>query len=164
MGMSDEEFMEFRRRCNKVSFNLRKNQYAKMLAIQKTRLEDIINDIKGAEDSDARGQLKWKDKYGWEAKKEQDALIDRSDGRKWDINKSKTSRNVSVFAKAEQILADDERTVFQYKQDLGRLEERTFQYLKDVGVVNDESDLERLVVESKAVNSENRGDVLAWIS
>ena len=28
LGMTDEEFMAFRRRCNKISYNLRKNQYA----------------------------------------------------------------------------------------------------------------------------------------
>ncbi len=37
MGFKDEdEFMEFRRRCNKISYNLRKNQYMQMLQIRKT--------------------------------------------------------------------------------------------------------------------------------
>lgn len=43
MGFKDkDEFMEFRMRCNKISYNLRKNQYAKMLAVRRDRLEDRV--------------------------------------------------------------------------------------------------------------------------
>ena len=30
---SEDDFMEFRKRCNKIAYNLRKNQYAHMLAM-----------------------------------------------------------------------------------------------------------------------------------
>lgn len=33
LHMTPEQFMQFRRRCNKVSYNLRKNQYAQLLAV-----------------------------------------------------------------------------------------------------------------------------------
>lgn len=32
MGMTEEEFTAFRKRCNTISYNLRKNQYAQLLA------------------------------------------------------------------------------------------------------------------------------------
>lgn len=40
MGFATEdEFMEFRKRCNKIAYNLRKNQYIQMLEIDKNRLQ-----------------------------------------------------------------------------------------------------------------------------
>lgn len=35
---TDEDFLAFRQRCNKIAYNLRKNQYAQMLAMKKYRI------------------------------------------------------------------------------------------------------------------------------
>lgn len=71
MGFKDkDEFNEFRRRCNKISYNLRKNQYAEMLAISKDRHLKRMNELQ--ELMKDTNTLKWKDKYGWEAKKEEE--------------------------------------------------------------------------------------------
>ena len=65
MGMTQAEFDAFRRRCNKISFNLRKNQYAHLLRVRIDRtqqriseIDDIIND---------KDTIHWDDKYGAEA-------------------------------------------------------------------------------------------------
>ena len=40
MGFDTEtEFMDFRKRCNKIAYNLRKNQYAQMLEIDRSRIQ-----------------------------------------------------------------------------------------------------------------------------
>ena len=60
MKMTDEQFMAFRRRCNKVSYNLRKNQYAD------------------------RKTLHWDDKYGQEAvgdEGEEEWTLDKVDSK-----------------------------------------------------------------------------------
>lgn len=82
MGMTDEQFMAFRRRCNKVSYNLRKNQYAQLLSVKLDRtqrriseLEDIIKD---------RKTLHWEDKYGQESVRdegEEEWSIDKVDAK-----------------------------------------------------------------------------------
>lgn len=36
---SEKEFMEFRKTCNKIAYNLRKNQYLQMLEIDKSRIQ-----------------------------------------------------------------------------------------------------------------------------
>ena len=67
MGFKDEEeFMQFRRKCNKISYNLRKNQYAKMLAVKKDRLANRMMELRDL--ISGRGNLKYDDKYGKEAK------------------------------------------------------------------------------------------------
>lgn len=69
MGFEDEDqFLEFRRRCNKISFNLRKNQYAEMLNIKRDKLSNIIADLRNKIDS--MNELKYHDKYGEEGAKE----------------------------------------------------------------------------------------------
>ena len=68
MGFKNQdEFMEFRKRCNKISYNLRKNQYLQMLEIDKSRLERMIRDMRDR--VEGKDVLEYKDKYGWEAKK-----------------------------------------------------------------------------------------------
>lgn len=70
MGFKDDdEFMEFRRRCNKVAYNLRKNQYANMLAIKKDRLANRITELKDLMND--RRRLKYDDKYGADAKEKE---------------------------------------------------------------------------------------------
>lgn len=70
MGMSEEGFKQFRRRCNTISYNLRKNQYAKLLAMEKVRIESLINDLE--DKMKDRDRLHYPDKYGWEAKVEEE--------------------------------------------------------------------------------------------
>ena len=150
MGMTEDEFTEFRKKCNKISFNLRKNQYAQMLAIRRTRLEDIVNNLKSRKDEDS-GVLKWKDKYGWEAKKEQDLLLDMQTGKR--EQKKTLRRSVQMFARVEPLLERQEKLSIEYRKDLAKLENRTVNYLKDIGIIKNKEDLENLVVESKVVNS-----------
>lgn len=151
MGMTEDEFTEFRKKCNKISFNLRKNQYAQMLAIRRTRLEDIVNNLKSRKDEDS-GVLKWKDKYGWEAKKEQDLLLDMQTGKK-EGQKKTLRRSVQMFARVEPLLERQEKLSIEYKKDLAKLENRTVNYLKGIGIIKNKEDLENLVVESKVANS-----------
>lgn len=88
MGMNDDEFLEFRRVCNKIAYNLRKNQYAELLAVRKERLLNRMNEL--AEKMKDTNKLKWNDKYGWEAKKEEEkqwSLADVTDKQKDRIEK-----------------------------------------------------------------------------
>ena len=88
MGMNDDEFLEFRRVCNKIAYNLRKNQYAELLAVRKERLLNRMNEL--AEKMKDTNKLKWNDKYGWEAKKEEEkqwSLVDVTDKQKDRIEK-----------------------------------------------------------------------------
>lgn len=67
---SEEEFMEFRKKCNKVAFNLRKNQYKQSLLVQREKLEKLIMELKDKIGN--RGRLHYQDKYGWDAKEEEE--------------------------------------------------------------------------------------------
>ena len=185
MGMTDEEFMLFRRRCNKVSYNLRKNQYAQLLSVRIDRtqrriseLDDIIKD---------KDTLHWEDKYGWEAKKDdgeevwtvekanakarerirllamaQD-IIDESDEpedgeREGNSNliSAPTQRQLSRRRMVESVVKEEAtyrecaRMERQYKEDAKKLVERTMDYLKHLGLVDNESDLERLATTNLA--------------
>lgn len=42
MGMTDDGFKAFRQRCNRISYNLRKNQYAQSLAMKSHRIQSHI--------------------------------------------------------------------------------------------------------------------------
>lgn len=97
MGFNDnDEFMEFRRRCNRISYNLRKNQYAQMLAMEKDRLQDLVNTLTDRmEDGD---RLKFPDKYGEEAKKDEE--------KEWsmaDVIKEQADR-ISLLVSAEKVI------------------------------------------------------------
>jgi gas vesicle protein len=61
---NDEQFMQFRRKCNKIAYNLRKNQYAQMISMQKVRIQDMIHTL--TDKIQDRDQLKFHDKYGKE--------------------------------------------------------------------------------------------------
>ena len=66
MGFAnDDEFMAFRRRCNKISFNLRCNQYAKMLSMRREKIQNYIHELKMK--LNGFGLLKHHDKYGKDA-------------------------------------------------------------------------------------------------
>ena len=60
--------MQFRRRCNKVSYNLRKNQYAQLLAVQIDRAERRIEELEDIIES--KDTLHWDDKYGEDANRD----------------------------------------------------------------------------------------------
>ena len=78
MGFKDDdEFMNFRKRCNKIAYNLRKNHYAKMLSMEKVKLQDIVNDL--TDKLGNRHNLKFHDKYGFDAKKDEGE-------KKWSID------------------------------------------------------------------------------
>lgn len=98
MGMTDEQFMAFRRRCNKVSYNLRKNQYAQLLSVKLDRtqrriseLEDIIKDKKS---------LHWDDKYG------NDAIKDEGE-ESWSIEKANAKARERVRQIAEHVVNEE---------------------------------------------------------
>lgn len=98
---TDEEFIEFRKKCNKVSYNLRKNQYAQLLAVKKDRLDSVVKELR--ERIENVDVLHYKDKYGWEAKKEQDALEEQKEWSLSGVGKEKVVR-AAVFAEAERVL------------------------------------------------------------
>ena len=148
MGFSsDKDFMDFRRRCNKVAYNLRKNQYAKMLKMRKVKVEELIDELKSKKEN--KDTLKYDDKYGSEAKK--------SEGKEWsekDITKSqeKVVRLLSVgAAKAFEQMAAAKK---QYEADQEKMEERTMSYLKDIGIAENEEDLEHLAAVNLATKYE----------
>lgn len=68
MGMTEDEFMQFRRRCNSISYSLRTSQYAKAIAMKRQRAENLLMEI--IDRLNGKDTLHWKDKYGWEAKRE----------------------------------------------------------------------------------------------
>lgn len=68
MGMTYDEFMAFRRKCNKISYNLRKNQYAQLLAVRIDRTQNRIQEIQDM--LQGRDTLHWDDKYGPQAQKD----------------------------------------------------------------------------------------------
>lgn len=103
MGMTDEEFDQFRRRCNKISYNLRKNQYSQLISVRidRTRnriseLEDIIAD---------KDTLHWDDKYGWEAKKDDGEEV-------WTVEKAnaKARERIRLLAMAKDIIDEVEES------------------------------------------------------
>lgn len=156
MGMTEDEFDEFCRKCNTVSYNLRKNQYAQLIEVKRERtqqrileLQDIIAD---------EGVLHWKDKYGWEAKK-----AEESDGKggKWnakDYLLKGGKPKASVFAKAERALRQMEKEDAVYKQDVAMMKSRTMEYLGSMGIARNEDELESLAVRNAAVNY--KGDIM----
>lgn len=143
MGMTDEEFKAFKRRCNKVSYNLRKNQYTQLLAVRKDRTQRRISEI---EDIIAdKDTLHWDDKYGTDAQK--------GDGEeKWTVEKvdAKARARIKLIAQAGDII--DESGQKQYRDDSKKLAERTMNYLKFLGLAQTEADLERLAL----VNASSR--------
>ena len=178
--MTDEQFMAFRRRCNKVSYNLRKNQYAQLLSVKRDRserriseLEDTIKDKK---------TLHWNDKYG------KDAIRDEGE-EKWSVEKAnlKARERVRLLAMAQDIIDEaeeeedvsnrrpaqtkrqlarqrisenvvNEETTYrecvelekQYKDDSRKLVKRTVDYLKNLGLIETEDDIERLATLNQA--------------
>ena len=96
---SEDEFMQFRRKCNKISYNLRKNQYATALAVRKDRLQNRILEL--TDKLENMNSLQYPDKYGWEAVRDED-----DEKKSWslaDVGK-KQRESTMVFAEAERVL------------------------------------------------------------
>jgi hypothetical protein len=101
--MTPEEFMAFRRRCNKVSYNLRKNQYAQLLAVKIDRTERRIQelgDILANKDT-----LHWDDKYGEEGRKEDDEV--------WSIDDIQVSKKAKIhlIAVADAVIQEQPKAI-----------------------------------------------------
>ena len=99
MGMTDEEFMAFRKRCNKVSYNLRKNQYAHLLSVRIDRAQNRILELENLiEDWDT---LHWDDKYGASAKKDEG-------GKQWSLEDvdAKARERIKLLAEAENVIEE----------------------------------------------------------
>ena len=104
MFKNEDEFMAFRRRCNKVSYNLRRNQYAQLLAVKIDRTERRIQelgDILANKDT-----LHWDDKYGEEGRKGDD------DDEVWSIDDIKVSKKTKIhlIAIADAVIQEQPRT------------------------------------------------------
>ena len=176
MGFTNKaQFLAFRKKCNQVSYNLRKNQYLKILAMERENLEERIQELKDQLDMD--NDLKWHDKYGREAVKE--------DEKPWTIEDAKKKVATSTaFAKAEEFL-DREfkkmaakkpmptsnehgaiRAITKTDPNVGagdyspvvaearfkKVKEMTKDYLVDLGIIKDGENIERLVAASKIAN------------
>lgn len=154
MGFKNQdEFMEFRKRCNKISYNLRKNQYLQMLEIDKSRLERMVQDLRDR--VEGKDVLEFKDKYGWEAKE--------SELEPWsmaDVTEKQAER-IRMFVKADEYIKSQSESERQYKKDAAAMRKRTVKYLQDVGIIDGESDLERLAIRNKAVHYD--GDICGEI-
>lgn len=165
MGFADKKkFNAWRRHCNTIAYNLRKNQYSKMLEMEKVRLEDVINELQGKLSGDNR-TLKYDDKYGREAKEEQDKSV-KKPWSKDDVSK-KMIESLDVFAKADQYVQRQAKDESQYKIDQKQMRSRTIAYMKDMGLISEEADLERLAVgsvleKSPELINENIGKLNKW--
>ena len=99
MGMTYEEFMAFRRRCNKVSYNLRKNQYAHLLSVRIDRAQNRILELENLiKDWDT---LHWDDKYGASAKKDEG-------GKQWSLEDvdARARERIKLLAEAENVIEE----------------------------------------------------------
>ena len=157
MGFKDEdEFMAFRKRCNKISYNLRKNQYAQSLAVKIDRLERLVEAANNKLDS--IDELKYKDKYGWEAKKEQDEKDARATWTPSQVGAKKTQR-VSLYVSAQRALETATKLQKVDEENAKKLVDRTLAYLKSTGIAETEEELESLAARSAAIHYD--GDVTA---
>lgn len=100
---NEDEFMAFRRRCNKVSYNLRKNQYAQLLAVKIDRTERRIQelgDILANKDT-----LHWDDKYGEDGHKDDDEV--------WSIDDIQVSKQAKIhlIAIADAVIQEQPKAV-----------------------------------------------------
>lgn len=67
---SEDEFKHFMEECNKTSLSLRKHQYRDLLVGKRIRLQDLVVELKNKLHS--KDKLKYLDKYGSEAKKDEE--------------------------------------------------------------------------------------------
>lgn len=170
MGMTDDGFREFRRRCNKVSYNLRKNQYAQLLAVRRDRLQNRISELEDIIKD--KLTLHWNDKYGADAP--------RDEGDKWSLDKvdAKAHARIKLLVMADEVVSTSKqgdspssdnssrkriskmvadgdiayreyaKLEKQYGEDSRKLADRTMDYLKSLGLVESEADLQHLTTMS----------------
>lgn len=147
MGFKDDdEFMEFRRKCNKIAYNLRKNQYAKMLAMQKVKIQDMIDTL--TDKLKTKDYLRWKDKYGKAAK------VQETEAWKVEDATSTQVKRINLITCAEKVVAQMEKDKRQYVKDSALMKQRTVEYLKSTGLIESEDDIESLAARNKAVQYE----------
>ena len=97
LHMTPEQFMQFRRRCNKVSYNLRKNQYAQLLAVQIDRADRRIEELEDIIES--KDTLHWDDRYGEDA--------NRDDGEsEWTVEQANANarERIRLLVQAQAII------------------------------------------------------------
>ena len=171
--ISEEQLLKFRKRCNRISYNLRKNQWSQMLSMEIERLQNQIIEI---EDNLAETEyLKFNDLYGWEAKdaetvdkpwSEKDITLEplRRIGR-FDVDqlnpsnqvssrtpKQTTTKRQNLMFKALQIanntIAEKYKNAAEYKKDMVVVGERTIEYLKNIGLIEKPEDMEKLATRN----------------
>ena len=142
---NEDEFMAFRKRCNKIAYNLRKNQYAQLLATKRVKIQDLIAELQDKRLK--RGTLQYPDKYGWEAKKDEE--------KPWSIDDvtDEQAARVRLLASADKVLAEQEKQTKQYNVDSSMMVDRTVSYLKGLGLIESEADIESLCVRSNAAHA-----------
>ena len=130
MGMTDEEFMAFRRRCNKVSYNLRKNQYAQLLQVRIDRTQRRISELDDAIRD--RKTLHWDDKYG------ADAHRDEGDA-KWSIEEAnaKARARIKLLAQATDVIDESEEGRVARTPSKGDLSRRRVSQFVDAEIGDD---------------------------
>ena len=141
---TEDEFIDFRKRCNEISYNLRKNQYATSLKMKadrtQTRIQELTDILSGSL------SLKWDDKYG------KDAETQTSDD--WSLDKvgSQQIRRIKVFVEAEESIAGQMKGV----PDSTKVMEKTYEWMKDIGLVDKPEDVDGLVVRNLALGMDGR--------
>ena len=133
-------------------------------------MEDIIQD---------KNTLHWDDKYGWDAQRDDDDswgvekvsakarerirlltmaqdIIDDSEDSSEERATSPTKRQLARRRLMDSVVSADmgykecAKLERQYKEDSKKLVERTVDYLKSLGLIEDESDIERLATMNSA--------------
>lgn len=177
---NDDEFLEFRKKCNRISLDLRKHQYTDMLYGMELNLQESINDLRDKLES--RGILKYKDKYGWEAKADEkvekvwsisdvDSKVVRglktmaiAYERLKDVIVEKKPRSVPSSSKRDNTISElkeyhnadiqlkqREFDEKQYQKDFEKVTERTVNYLIDIGMIKSQDELENLALRNKVM-------------
>lgn len=184
MGFKDEdEFMEFRRRCNKISYNLRKNQYAQMLQVSKTRIDDRLRELSTIMGN--KGYLKYHDKYGAESVREREenekpwsmddvtqeqverirpyaeaesrtVPVDDVGGAKEEAMREQREKadRLGVFARVERKMREEAKENAALRVESRMMKQRVLNHLKNLGLAEDEKGLEALALRNKIVHFE----------
>ena len=173
MGMSDQEFADFRRRCNKISYNLRKNQCRQLLAVKLDNIQRRILEIQDILQN--KDTLKWRDKYGWEAKNEEQTKKEWSvsdadpklvakarlellaegivEKGRYVATQSELSSNMleaKTIVGSDAILKREAEAESVRKVDAKLLVKRTMSYLKQIGLIDGEDDFEKIALRNVA--------------
>lgn len=172
----DEQFMEFRKKCNRIAYNLRKNQYAKMLAMQKVKIRDMIDTL--TEKLKAKDYLRWKDKYGKDAQVQETKAWRVEDATSAQVKRINLitcaekvlannhqefhpvnvadvgSQRIHSITKVEKVLDKIDAEKKEYAKDSELMKDRVVEYLKKIGLIETEDDIEALATRNKAAQYE----------